>query len=99
VIEYYATILLKNSPIKCEKSIQEIISSYDNSIDIYLIATALYMDKKISYKIMSGKNDYLDLNHLTYLHGRLNQIVTDDKLLHNIMSKTYPENILKTDEI
>ena len=99
VIEYYATILLKNSPVKCEKTIPEIISSYDNSIDIYLIATAFYMDEKISYKNMPGKNDYLDLNHLTYLHGRLNQIVTDDKLLHNIMSKTYPENILKTDEI
>jgi hypothetical protein len=99
VIEYYATILLKNSPVKCERSVPEIISSYDNSIDIYLIATAFYMDEKISYKNMPGKNDYLYLNHLTYLYGRLNKIVTDDKLLHNIMSKTYPENILKTDEI
>jgi hypothetical protein len=99
VIEYYATILLQTSPVKCEKSIPEIISSYDNSIDIYLIVTAFYMDEKISYKNMPGKNDYFDLNHLTYLHRLLDQIVTDDKLLHNIMNKTYPENILRTEEI
>lgn len=98
VIEYYANILTNKLSVQDKRSIQEIILSYDNSIYIYLLATALYVDNKISFKDSLGKNDYLDLNHLTYLNGRLNQIVTNDKMLHRIMSKIYPENILKTNE-
>ncbi len=99
VIEYYANILVNKLSVQDKRSIQEIILSYDNSIDIYLLATALYVDNKISFKNTPGKNDYIDLNHLTYLNGRLSQIVTNDKMLHRIMSKIYPENILKTNEI
>lgn len=99
VVDYYANILLKNSPVKNNKTISQIISSYDNSIDIYLIAITLYVDEKISYKNTTGKNDYLDLNHLTYLHGPLNKIVTDDSLLHKIMNKIFPDNILYTNGV
>jgi hypothetical protein len=99
IVDFYAGIVLKNLPNSAGKSIPEICSAYDNSIDIYLIATALYIDEKISFKNAPGKNDYLDLNHLTYLYKMQNQIVTDDKLLHKILNKTYPKNILKTNEI
>jgi len=99
VIDYYASIVLKNMPNPNEKSIIDIISAYDKSIDIYLIATAFYIDEKLSFKNEPGKNDYLDLNHLIYLYKLQNQIVTDDKLLHKIMNRTYPNNILKTSEI
>ena len=92
----YRTI---SNAVKNNKTISQIISSYDNSIDIYLIAITLYVDEKISYKNTTGKNDYLDLNHLTYLHGPLNKIVTDDSLLHKIMNKIFPDNILYTNGV
>lgn len=99
VIKFIATILQENPIFKSQKTLSELISSYDNSIDIYLIATAYYLDQKVSSNSFPGKNDYLDLNHLTYLSGFSNQIVTDDKLLHKIMLRTYPKNILKTSEL
>lgn len=99
VVEYYASILTNKVSIQDKRSIPEIILSYDNSIDIYLLTTAFYVDNKISFKNTPGKNDYLDLNHLTYLNGRQNKIVTNDKMLHRIMSKIHPENILKVNEL
>ena len=99
VIDYYASIVLNNMPNPKKKTILDIISAYDNSIDIYLIATACYVDEKISFKNTAGKNDYLDLNHLIYLYKLENQIITDDKMLHKIMNRTYPYNILKANEI
>ncbi|MCH6232577.1 hypothetical protein [Cognataquiflexum rubidum] len=99
VIRFIATILLENPIVKSQKSLSELISSYDNSIDIYLITITYYLDQKVSSKSFPAKNDYIDLNHLTYLSGFSNQIVTDDKLLHKIMLKTYPNNILKTSEL
>jgi hypothetical protein len=99
VIEYFANILLKEKSIATKKSIPEIISSYNRSIDIYLLATAFYVDRKISFINTPGKNDYMDLSHLIYLNGKQNQIVTNDNMLHKIMKDIYPENILKTNEI
>lgn len=95
IIEYYSKILAD----QYKKPLPEIISSYDNSIDIYLLATSFYVDKKISFKNTPGKNDYLDLNHLTYLNGKTNQIITNDNMLHDIMKDIYPKNILRTNEI
>jgi hypothetical protein len=99
IVEYFAGIILNNPPVPCDKTLSDVVSAYDNSIDIYLMTTSFYIDQKISYKDSVGGNDYLDLHHLTYLHGRLNQIVTDDKLLNRLMTRIFPANILRTDEV
>ncbi|WP_430974201.1 hypothetical protein [Sunxiuqinia rutila] len=99
IVDFYAGIIFRNLPNQSRKSKSEIYSAYDNSIDIYLIVTAFYIDEKISFKNIPGKNDYLDLNHLIYLYKYQNQIITDDKLLFKLLTKIYPNNILKTNRI
>ena len=68
-------------------------SKFDNYIENDGVVLAICG----SYQMLG--NDYLDLNHLTYLHGPLNKIVTDDSLLHKIMNKIFPDNILYTNGV
>lgn len=98
-IDFFSSMLFKNFIQKEKRTIKEIASSYDNSIDIYLICMAFYIDEKISYKNFPGSNDYLDINHLTYLYKNVPIIITDDKLLHKIMNKLFPFNILRISDI
>lgn len=98
-INYFARILLECYPDETNYHLEYIISSYDNSIDIYLLSTAYYVDKLVSTKNLPGKNDYFDLQHLIYLYGNMNEIVSDDKLLHKIVKINFPNNIIHTKDL
>ena len=98
-IEFYAKVLQRRLSVTVKKSITEIIYSYNNSIDIYLMSIAFYLDDKNSLRNFPGKNDYLDLNHLTYLNNQTDQIVTNDKMLLRILNKINPNIILNSNKI
>lgn len=71
-----------------EISEEEVYNSYDHSIDIFLDSFSLFSAKKSGELGTPAKNDYVDLNHLLYLHNNPNRlIVTDDKMILNIITK------------
>jgi hypothetical protein len=92
IVEYHAPFAQVKSPTY---SIEEIISKYDHTIDIFLLASAYYVDQKVTSKSFPGKNDYLDLYHLIYLNHPDDQIITNDAMLHRIMGKVFPKNSIK----
>ncbi len=81
------------------RTLEEIVNSYDNSINIYLFVSSYYIDQKISSKNIPAKNDYFDLHHLIYLKSSNDKIVSDDKMLHSYMKKWFPNNIIETKEL
>jgi len=90
-IFYYAMETLKYDN---SKSIQELLISYNHSLDIFFLSTFYYSEEKKSHKDETGNNDYFDLTHLSYLSDENHVIVTDDKIIHRIMENTlYTKNI------
>jgi hypothetical protein len=94
IIHYHAS-KIQEYPFE-SRTLKEIISSYDGSINIYLFISSYYVDQKVSSKNSPAKNDYLDLFHLIYLKNAVDKIVSDDKMLHQFMKKLFPNNIIET---
>jgi len=99
LIEYHAETLKnsKNELISNDRRTKEdIIKSYDHSIDTFLVITALYCDQHISFSNIPGKNDFFDLGHLTYLDNVNKIIITDDKLLHKLLNSSFSNMVMTT---
>ena len=94
VIQYHAS-KIKELPNEL-RTLEQVMVSYDKSIDIYLLVSSYYVDLKVSLKNIPAKNDYFDLSHLIYLKGIDNIIVSDDKMLHKNMKTLFPNNIVET---
>ena len=93
VIKHKVATDLAESKYNCGQIKPErILLNYDNTLDIFLLATFLYSYKKSSLKEKPAKNDFTDLNHLAYL-GNENIIVTDDNMLLKALGKYYPHSI------
>jgi hypothetical protein len=97
VIYYYAS-KTQSYPFE-SRTLEEIINSYDHSINIYLFVSSYYIDQKVSSKNTPAKNDFLDLFHLIYLKNVDDKIVSDDKMLHQFMKILFPNNIVETKEM
>lgn len=96
VVHYYASKISNN--MADGKTQTELVDAYDRSINPFLLAVSYYVDQKISLKNTVAKNDSIDLLHLLYIRES-DVIVSDDKLLHNILTIAYPNSILKASEI
>lgn len=99
IVRFFAQTAINIFPSESSKSIFEVISLYDHSIDIYLFTMTFYLDEKNSFKKNVGKNDYLDINHLLYLRNNNYKIVTEDKLVISLMSKLNFDNFLQNSMI
>jgi len=100
LIVYFAETHLKsNSVIKVNKSLEDLVKSYDHSLDIFYISIGYFTGTKILFKNAPSRNDYFDLNHLTYLRNRTDIIVSNDKMVIKIMKKLHPDNILSTTDL
>lgn len=99
ILEFFAEILLKIYPFKTNENVSQAIHQYDNTVDIYLVAITFFLYKKVLLKNFVGKNDYIDINHLVYLRGYCDQIVTNDKLIIELLNKVSPSSFLRVDEI
>ena len=79
------------------RTADEIIKSYNHSIDISIVMSAIYSDNHVTFGSMPGKNDFFDLSHLNYLDSIDKVIVTDDLLLHKLMTKSFSKLITTTE--
>lgn len=96
VVHYYASKISNN--MAGGKTQAELINAYDRSINPFLLAVSYYVDQKVSLKNTVARNDSIDLLHLLYIRES-DVIVSDDKLLHNILTIAYPNSILRASEI
>lgn len=94
---YYYASKISNSTAG-GKTQAELVNAYDRSINPFLLAVSYYVDQKISLKNTIAKNDSIDLLHLLYIRES-DVIVSNDKLLHSILTIAYPNSILKASEI
>lgn len=98
IIVYFAQSILSDNVIKVEgKDLKDLLKSYNHSLDIYFLCIGYFSGTKLIFKNAPSRNDYLDLVHLMYLRNPLDIIVTNDKMLHKILNKTNPFNILSCD--
>jgi hypothetical protein len=97
-ISYFARAIV-NDPItaKYPKDFNGLLQNYDHSLDVHFLCSNYFTGSKIIYKNSPGKNDLLDLCHLMYVK-QADKIVTNDKMLLNIMGKVCPDNIISADE-
>jgi len=99
LIVYYAKTLLTDSVIDIGKrSLQDLISNYDHSIDIYFLCTGYFTGTKLIFKNAPSRNDYIDIAHLMYLRNPDDKIITNDKMLIKMMKKLFLDNIMTTDD-
>ncbi len=98
LIVYHAeSIMQMNSTADIKgKRINDVISSYDHSLDFYFLCSAYFLGSKIIFKDAPSKNDFFDLNHLMYLRCQTDIIISNDTMLLKLMNKFYPNNILPT---
>jgi hypothetical protein len=80
------------------RSLEQIETSYDHSIDVFLIMTSLYSDSRVSFGSSPGKNDYFDLSHLLYINNLETKIVTDDKLFGKLLKRSFSKLLITTEE-
>ena len=93
VIKHEVATDLAASKYNCQQiTPEQVLSNYDNTLDIFLLAIFLYSYKKSSLKEKPKRNDFTDLHHLTYLCNE-NIIVTDDKMLLKALHMYYPHSI------
>ena len=100
LIVYFAESFLKPGsalPIK-DKSLKDFVSSYDHSLDIYFMCIGYFSGTKIVFKNAPSRNDYFDLCHLMYLRNNSNIIVSNDRMLIDLMNKCNPHNILSIND-
>jgi hypothetical protein len=98
LIVYYAKTLLTDSVIDIgNRSLQDIISNYDHSIDIYFLCAGYFTGTKLIFKNAPSRNDYIDLSHLMYLRNPDDKIISNDKMLIQMMKKIFLDNIITTD--
>jgi len=98
-VEYLANVVNRRWTYTKIRPLKEVVNAYDSSIDIYLLAIAFYLDKKITHNDFPAKNDYCDLNHLLYLNRPFDQIVTDDKMLKSLLNFISPKTHISTSEL
>jgi hypothetical protein len=100
LIDYFAEALYEKQHEYGDfnRSLNEIKESYDHSLDTFFIMAAIYADSHISFGSQAGKNDYFDLSHLMYLSTTKTIIISDDKLHHKLMIKSFSRNIQTTEE-
>lgn len=96
IVHYYASKISNN--MAGGKTQAELVDAYDRSINPFLLAVSYYVDQKISLKNTIAKNDSIDLLHLLYIRES-DVIVSDDKLLHTILTIAYPNSILRASEV
>ena len=97
-IKFFANIISQTQFCN-SKSENELISSYDNSIDVYLMASAFFNDKKVTMKDLPANNDYIDMQHLVYLNDFNDKIISDDKIFKRVLGSIYPDKIIDSNEI
>ena len=81
------------SPFNCERLLPcQLLTSYGNTLDIFLGVLFLYSCRKVSSREKAKRNDFTDLHHLVYL-GNGDIIVSDDKLLGKALGSYLPQSI------
>lgn len=95
-VNYYASKIPDS--LTNGRTFEELIASYNKSINPFLLASSYYVDQKISLKNNVAKNDSIDLLHLLYI-GELDTMVSDDALLNRILTIAYPNCIIKASDI
>lgn len=64
---------------------EEILSYYNNSLDLFFFASHSYDLKKYCLRESSAKSDLLDILHTVYLFGHDSVIVSNDKIFDSIL--------------
>lgn len=95
-VNYYASKIPAN--LANGRTFDELVTSYDKSINPFLLASSYYVDQKNSFKNDVAKNDSIDLLHLLYIREG-DTIVSDDALLNRILPIAYPQCIIKASAI
>lgn len=100
LIVYFAETFLKpgSALVAKDKSLKDLVSFYDHSLDIYFMCIGYFSGTKIVFKNAPSRNDYFDLCHLMYLKNNSNIIVSNDRLLIDLMNKCNPHNILSVND-
>ena len=76
------------------RSIDEILDSYNDYIDIFVVILGLYSLTKVSRNDEPSRNDLNDIYHLVYVNN--GTIISDDKIYNKYMIDLFPENIIST---
>ena len=95
-VNYYASKIPAN--LANGRTFDELVASYNKSINPFLLASTYYVDQRISLKNNVAKNDSIDLLHLLYI-GETDTMVSDDALLNRILTIAYPNCIVKTSDM
>ncbi|QEY73081.1 hypothetical protein [Pseudomonas denitrificans (nom. rej.)] len=81
----YAPAIYRSHNPESKKSDSEILSIYNNSLDLYFLATFGYELKRKCLRQGASKNDLLDLFHALYLVDHDNIIVSNDAIFSAIL--------------
>jgi len=72
-------------------TVDELIRSYDGTLDVYFCASIYCQIKKLIFGNALGKNDYFDVSHFLYIDQNIASIVSRDKLVKNICLSFFPQ--------
>lgn len=98
LIDYFSENLSNNELVNDGRTKEEIKKSYDHSIDTFIVMATVYSDQHISFGHAAGSNDFFDLGHLIYLDNVTKKIITDDKLLHRLLVRSFSTMIMTTSD-
>lgn len=99
LIIYFAKSILKEKIVNTEgKGLYNLVQSYDHSLDIFFLCIGYFTGTKLIFRNAPSRNDYLDMAHLMYLNNPESVIVSNDKMIRNVLLKTNPNNFLSADE-
>ena len=99
VIVYFAKTILEDNIVNVKgKSLYNLVRCYDHSLDIFFLCIAYFTGTKMIFRNAPGRNDYLDMAHLMYLNNLKSVIVSNDRMIRNVLMKTNPNSFLSADE-
>jgi hypothetical protein len=99
IIIYFAKLILENNLIKTDgKKMKELLDSYDFSLEFFFICVAYFTGSKLVFKNEPARNDFIDLAHLTYLRNPDDVIITNDRMLIQLLGKFCPHNVISADD-
>lgn len=84
VINYYA----EKQSVKCNRSILDLLLSYDHSIDLFMLINYYYDEMKNYCRELAADNDGFDIQHLLYLRKGC-KLVTDDRGFQKYVNEVF----------
>jgi hypothetical protein len=91
VINYYA----KKQASRYDRSVLDLLSSYDHSIDLFMLINYYYDEKKNYCRELAADNDGFDIQHLLYLRKGC-KLVTDDRGFQKYVNEVFEDLAIGT---